>query len=392
MNIDLDIQFCRSLQKGNDYDEVYNNFEKLYNENYNIHNNPDFIIKIIFTWLDFDSSKGFINKLLNNYENYDAVSNKLSTSIIKSLGQINKDLLSYFLISISSSLGINKFNENKIKEILDFLYDNKYHNEFMYFLTEVLIKHSTFDVSDSLDKIYKNKDYDIINYLKCLRDIHIPLIKMLNYNLIEYFNDVDINSIDLKIIEQNFIDGARCIDVVHYILKNDNYVHIFELENFLRHFLKYDYSKFATSTYIKNWMSMSCLDKIIDIIDNINIDIKDTFLYKNRITIVSKSIDKNVAVPSIFLNCKFEYENLNWELYEDLNINDIPKFLLPYWKNFWIQKIKNDFPKDRIIYFYEDIFENENIKEIYYNIQHSIDYDLGSENYQNAKNSFYDKI
>jgi len=85
-------------------------------------------------------------------------------------------------------------------------------------------------------------------------------------------------------------------------------------------------------------------------------------------------------------------EYINWELYEYLNYVDIPEWLKPPWKEYWCQKINKDFDKDIIFFFCENIFLDEDTKEIYLQIEQSVLFAPKSENYKKAKKSFYKKI
>lgn len=126
----------------------------------------------------------------------------------------------------------------------------------------------------------------------------------------------------------------------------------------------------------------------IKLIKILNIDISDC-LDNDIILNIFNSLKINEEYIPLEL---IKTTKLNWIVYENIEFNDIPDNLKPDWKYHWFNKIRNEFSKEQIIYFYDELFENDNMKEVYLQIQDSVDYAPHSLKYYNIKNDFYKKI
>lgn len=207
---------------------------------------------------------------------------------------------------------------------------------------------------------------------------------------------------DPKFILENDIEVLFDEDVLTYVENNhENCIDFFINNTIFGCFLRYlteksvdskfiDESKRKFESRLHNLCRYTFAEKnveICNICEFLNIDIIFLLKYDQLNGIIKKiNIGRNPIHPYILrINLRVA-RRVNWC---DYHYENIHKMCLPLWKNYWMNKIKKDFPKEKIVYFYEDIFENENVRFVYEQIQKSIEYDINSENFHEAKNEFY---
>jgi len=353
----------------------------LYNEN---PNTDDF--NVCFHFLEDNLQNDFILELCKS-EHFN------HTNFLTFLRSVNDIDISK---EILENININILDCVKYK-IVKILSEKKYNSLILYFF-ERITNNLNIDQEDFFESIYKiiieHANIELAIEFKEKYDLHIRFFDIMIYDLDELL-DLNTTQKDKLLGELNFFIESLILNRSFKCFLKILNAKILERDdiNKIRSKFINDYLLLIdknTYNFVKMENFQEKIKYLIKILNYFQLKISDFINHKNLVKIIIPKLKKesgSIPIELIIRELHLFYD-VDWEEYDYNNLYKVAK---PLWKDFWIQKIKNDFPKDRINYFIEDIVYNENTKFVYTQIQQSIDYDLNSENYQRAKEDFEEK-
>jgi len=307
-----------------------------------------------------------LEKILNNYHNFEFLEYFVDKNI--------------YIINYSSESIIN---DNPVFNIIVVLFKNEKKEYIPTFLKYVENDPHT-DFTKPINRILNDDNPELIKFILDDNDIvNINFNEIIKYDcssLCYLFNDYDVEDI-ITIMDSLRLDYSfiKCLGYIidYFNIPKDFIVKIVRSLFLHRKYLK---CKISDIRYMRS------LIKILDIYD-INYVDKDYELYNYFIEDCLYNL--KIFVPTKLIPYIYK---INFDLYTHLNLDQISENRKNDWNGYWFNRIKKEFNKEEIFYFYDDLFDNEDTKFVYTQIQQSINYNLNSENYKNAKKEFEDLI
>ena len=317
---------------------VRNEYQKILLENINMNLIDDIIFDIIDILIEKENNELVLylyDVFSNQYPHRDIFHDIIVENIIK---YRNVEIANIFEERYMLYIPLSSLLKNDIEELLS-----------QNILNEFCSKQKQLDFDKNIiSKFFEKESFGC-------------LFKFLNIEKIKILYESDCCEL-MKDYLYNF--NRKYHDDILLIVDKDSFIKKFKFIIKINNILKIDYSSYFSDKIISNFI----FPKLI----------------KNKILIPFELIRENHKIID-------KIDKIDWE---NCEYNILPKHVLPFWKEFWLDKIKNNFNKDQIIHFYEDIVYNDNMKYVYDQIQQSIDYAPNSEKYEIVKNEFenYKKI
>jgi len=287
----------------------------------------------------------FFETFYNLYEDFEIleyfIDKKIYTQSEKFLSVYSNNCTEIYVYNITVQLFDNGKKE-MVNSFLEYV-KNDTNLNFTKLINRILVD----DRKEIIDFILDDNDFKFIDSDKIIKNDCLSLSHILLYN------DLD----DLKIIISNYTyPPVKCFS---YIIDHFDIDEKFVNEKIIsRIFTPNIYNKFIKKLDIKK---LNCLVKIVERVeDHSDLFGKYDLCYEDFIKKCLFTF--NIKISPRLIHSKF---NINMENYKNLNFKEILDNRKNEWTGYWFNKIKNEFHKEEIIYFYDELMEYENMKDVY---------------------------